>query len=322
VISTPTLSDILRGLEMRPSVNAGERGFNQAQVNDIVAGNSPAPSATQPRLVPQRRTVNFADDGKAEFTFEPAHTELGFTPVHELMNIQKEIDQKISSLAGDTTGERVRLIKANNALKSYLTEHSPDYNAANETFGRLVQPRTNANVAEDLYGTIKNPDGSENLKGFLSKLEDPESLLKSAGAVGNKQFLEQQMLPGQIDTISKIKASALRKLQTDRLPSTQGIAPEMVSTATELEKKVPPVFSTYVTALRRGMKFTGAETEKKVNDMIESKAVDPQQLADLMDNLPLTARRELARILRSGTTNEVAIPYLTSQTSKSFTGGR
>ena len=253
---TRELQVLLHGPEVSPSIKRGAKAYSQETINSALGG----------RAIPR-------GGSKTHVTVE------------KLRNISQDLKKQINAInpAADSTGKRARLLEARDQLEGMIESASPTYASAKSAYREASIPQNTADIAKVLINKVQDASGEDTYGSFLTAMRDEPGTIKAAGLGKYYKELGQVVPEGQLDEIRKLESAALRKQAYERLGANQNaIGDRFISTAGEVEQKIPTLLNQKIAMLRKGLKLIGRNTAEDAQQVIDMAMTDPGKLAALL----------------------------------------
>jgi hypothetical protein len=284
---TPALDEVLSGAEIQGAMGRADKAFSQKVTEDVAKGAKPIPSMVSSRAAKPATTMT-TGVGRVKVPAAPAVE--GHTSIDHLDKVVKELQTEIAGMAGDTTGQRARLITAKNTIQAEMEKASPKYKQARSEFKTLSEPQNQADVANKLVDALRNSSGNESTTTFLNAIRNEPRTIKTGIGEPRFQELSQVFTPDQMEDVSKVTASALRDKASRGIGVSSKTIPQMENVASQLREVTPPIFGPAWTALRSGLNVGSEHLNAKANAIMHQAALNPDEMARLVGQLPPNER--------------------------------
>ena len=301
----PTLAQVLRGAEVMPPAAKGGRQFAQEQSNAAVAG----------RGVPQGRTpyteppvVRDPSTGATMAENGPFMPQVETQSIRELQLVRKNLDDKIAQAVqqGDRMTAR-RLMEARNQLSGEMTGQSGNFNLANSTFRNMSQPQNAAEIAQVYANALRD----QGVKGLISARNNTARTLKRADQSSRFQHEGEVFTPQQMQDVNAVTHSAQRQADLNAIPDVK--LPQQISAAEVVEQGVPGLLNRPIAVIKKALSRLGAHTDEQVRAIIDEASLNPQWMADLLEQIPASERQNFIDAIRAANPSGAITGAVTGQ---------
>jgi hypothetical protein len=322
-ITGPMYDEVAGERILLPKVKS--EAIDAAQNRDILnlqekarrAGWSDDPAvrgATQTRSVNQP-VLDVMDPTMSRQALDQPFDILPTDTVGSIQAKRKVIDSMISAGRNATdpaaTANLRNLQQIRAGMSDWLRGASPGFKEAEETFIREITPQNRADIVNQLRGRFAD-EGGDNPVAFLRGLGDIEGTARKAGMPIQVDSLRQAMRPdiegGQeaITAVNQLRDAARRDVA---LRKARGVdVGDMEGIGEKVANVLPPIIDPKLTAFKKAMNITGGKQKEKLDAVLNEATLDPNKLADLIDQLPPEQRNRAIAALREYTGRYGQIP--------------
>ena len=138
---------------------------------------------------------------------------------------------------------------------------------------------------------LTNPD-VQRATVFANALRNAPGTIKKSGISAPFQSVEEIFAsnPQGMQGIRNVEESLMREARTNAMFTNQNIAPRLKGPVERMEKPVPPLLRSGVSAARGIAKAITRQSEPRIQQIIDDALVNPQAFAELLSRLPPTER--------------------------------
>ncbi len=232
----------------------------------------------------------------------------GEANIGELQAARQELDSIIRSSGADTRSEVAqkvdRALEARTGLTNLMKERSPAFKEADETFSAMITPQNRADFISALRGKFAD-EGGDNPVAFLKALNDAQGTAKKAGIPLQVDSFTHAMRPeiegGQniIERINALRGGARRDVA---LRKARGVdVSDMEGIGEKVANITPPIIDPKLTAFKKAMSVLGSKQQEQIQAVLNEATLNPNKLADLIDQVPPEQRNAVINALREYT---------------------
>lgn len=237
-------------------------------------------------------------------------------PVKSLHYIKLALDDMLNSSESTALGrsQQRAVAETKDAFVTWLTERSPSYKAARDTFADLSKDVNRAEVRDFLKDRLINPSGNETTGMYLKAIDDATASLKKATGFPRFKKLEDVLQPQEAKSARAVASdleraySAKHPLQPTNLQGGHQLTKESMET-------LPRILSRPIVITNALLGAIGKQSvEPRIDALAAQAFTNPPQLADLLarkfPNMTPQVARMMLGLQQAG---QIGLPTATGQ---------
>ena len=301
----PELEQILKGVEVKPAVNQGERGYSQLINNAETVGRVP-PAATisggtvTPPINPMGSLAQNPPPAYGE------HSVLPYRTIENLSLLRKKLYDRANAMKLSNGDEARRLKDAAAQLTTHMEKASPDYADAQKLFKQYSIPENQGRLALALKKGIVTESGKYTPKTYLDTSANYEKLLKDAELNNLFRHPNEVLTTKQQDELNILRRRVSDDVRYNDLKTT-GMSVGAVPLAQQIEKEVPSTLNRKMVIAKRALGALGGFQKKAVQNEIDKAWLSPKTAVELLKQQPLLEREKVIMRLRHNDFNKTLL---------------
>jgi len=303
ILLNPELEALVAGRQIQPAVNRADIRFGQEQTNAFVGGR-PVPAGAVARNEPNMQRDSLTNS----FINGPPSSVVPNRSVRDLQTLKEQLNVSIDSAMRQGKMEDVRrLSQARNQLNERMRTQSPAYREATDEYRALSQPQNAAEIAQVYANALRD----QGVKGLVSARNNTARTLKRADQSSRFQHEGEVFTPQQLADVEAVTRSAQRQADLNAIPDVK--LPQQISAAEVVEQGIPGLLNRPIAIAKKVLSRLGAHTDEQVRAIIDEASLNPQRMADLLEQIPASERQNIIDIIRAANPSGAITGAVTGQ---------
>ena len=183
-------------------------------------------------------------------------------------------------------------------LVAGITDVSPGYDTARQTFSTLSAPVNQSQVMGEFSKVLQKEGGGEQTQQFLNLAKDGGTkLIKRANQDPRFGSLGEILTPDQMGAVNKVGSELSRDRAIQRAAANAKTEAADVVNKNLIVAQAPPVLNTTFTVMNNVLKRVGDKLNAKTLARLSEVMHDPKLAAQVIDTLPLSEKNIILRAM-------------------------